>query len=169
MGTSYETPASTRINRLRRLVSDVQTTAISRRLRNSRSSRTIKYDVEVPRGTRDAMLLDQRNNNKHWYNAIQKELGTMAQYKVFDKRLRKTLHKNFKYIPVHFVYDVKSDGTPKACLVAGGNVIKSPDCPLYSTVVKTESVRTIVILAAKQKLQVITGDMGGAYLKCPMC
>ena len=49
-------------NRLRRLVSDVQTTAISRRLRNSRSSRIIKYNVEVPRGTRDAMLLDQRNN-----------------------------------------------------------------------------------------------------------
>ena len=91
----------------------------------------------------------------------------MAQYKVFDKRLRKTLSKKFKYIPVHFVYDVKSDGTRKARLVAGGNVIKSPDCPLYSTVVKTESVRTIMTLAAKQKLQVITGDVGGAYLNAP--
>ena len=38
-------------NRLRRLVSDIQTTAISRRLRNSRSPRNIKYNVEVPSGT----------------------------------------------------------------------------------------------------------------------
>ena len=113
--------------RLRRLVSHVQTNVISRRLRNSRSPRTIKYDIEVPRSTRDAILLDQRNNNKQWHNAIQKELGTMAQYKVFEKRHRKTMSKNFKYIPLHFVYDVKSDGTRKARLVAGGNVIKSPE------------------------------------------
>ena len=88
----------------------------------------------------------------------------MAQYEVFEKRHRKTMSKNFIYISLHFVYDVKSDGTRNARLVAGGNVIKSPDCPLYSTVVKTESVRAHMTLAAKQKLQVITGDVGGAYL-----
>jgi len=112
------------------------------------------------------MLLDQRNNNKEWHNAIQKELGTMAKYIVIEKRHRKTLSKSFKYIPLHLVYDVKSGGTRKARLVAGGNVIKSP-CPLYSTEVKTESVRTLMILAAKLKLQVITGDVGGAYLNAP--
>ena len=74
------------------------------------------------------------------------------------------MSKNFKYIPLHFVYDVKSDGTRKARLVARGNVIKSP---LYSNVVKTESVRTLMTLAAKLKLQVITGDVGGAYLNAP--
>jgi len=49
-------------------------------------------------------------------------------------------------------------------------VISSPDCPLYSSVVKIESARIIMTkaakeaIAAKQGLQVITGDVGGAYL-----
>jgi len=60
----------------------------------------------------------------------------MTQCKVFEKKHRKTYSKSFKYIPLHFVYDLKSGGTRKARLVAGRNVIKSPDCPLYSTVVK---------------------------------
>jgi len=86
----------------------------------------------------------------------------MEKYKVFEKRHRKTLSKSFGYIPLHFVYDVKSDGTRKVRLVAGCNVIKSPDCPLYSTVVKTE-MRTLTTLAVKLNLQIITGDVGGAY------
>ena len=77
------------------------------------------------------------------------------------------MSKNFKYIPVHFVYDVKSDDTRKARLVTGGNVIKSPDYLLYPTVVKMESVCTHTTLAAKLKLKVITGDVGGACLNAP--
>ena len=95
---------------------------IIRHLRNSRWPWTIKYDNEVPCCKRDALLLDQRNNNQLWHYAIQKQLDTMSKYKFVEKKHRITLpkKKHYKYI-----------GTRKALLVAGGNVIRSPKSPLY--------------------------------------
>jgi len=48
--------------------------------------------------------------------------------------------------------------------VAGGNVISTPDCSLYASVVKTENVRVLLTIAAHLNLQVMTGDVSGAYL-----
>ena len=89
-------------------------------------------------------------------------------YQIFKRVCRGKVPRDYKYIPLHFVFDVKPDWTRKVRLVAGGHVISTPDCPLYSSVVKTESVRIIMTITAKQGLQVITGDVGGAYLnaKC---
>jgi len=139
-----------------------------RRITNHKTPRQIKYDVEVPRGTKDALRLDCANKNGLWKSAIQKELNTLESYSTFKRVRQGKVPKGYKYIPLHFVFDVKSDGTRKARLVAGGDVISSPACPLYSSVVKTDSVRIIMTIAAKQGLQVITGDVGGAYLnaKC---
>ena len=153
--------------KIRRLMSPHYDYSSTRRIGNRRAPREIKYDVEVPRGTKDALQLDCANRNNLWKSAIQKELNTLASYNTFKRVRRRQIPKNYNYIPLHFVFDVKSDGTRKARLVAGGHIISSPDCPLYSSVVKTESVRTIMTIAAKQGLQVITGDVGGAYLNAP--
>ena len=154
--------------KIRRLMSASHDYFSIRRITNHKTPRQVKYDVEVPRGTKDALRLDCANKNGLWKSAIQKELNTLESYSTFKRVRQGKVPKGYKYIPLHFVFDVKSDGTRKARLVAGGHVISSPACPLYSSVVKTDSVRIIMTIAAKQGLQVITGDVGGAYLnaKC---
>jgi len=163
MGATKQAHSCQTVTKIRRLISNYHYSSI-RRIGDRKTSREIKYGVEVPRGTKDALKLDCENKNNLWKNAIQKELKTLESYITFKRVHRRQIPKDYKYIPLHFVFDVKSDGTRKARLVAGGHIMSSPDCPLYSTVIKTESVRIIMTIAAKQGLQVITGDVGGAYL-----
>ena len=74
-----------------------------RRITNRKTPRQVKYDVEVPRGTKDALRLDCANKNNHWKSAIQKELNTLESYKTFKRVLRGKVPKDYKYIPLHFV------------------------------------------------------------------
>jgi len=147
---------------LRRLLSPPASRSTCRRV--NIQPRRIKYNIEVPRNPKDAVTLDNINKNKLWQNAITKELDTLKQYGVFKKSKLSTKPKGYKWIPLHFVFDVKHDGTRKARLVAGGNVISTPDCSLYASVVKTENVRVLLTIAAHHNLQVMTGDVSGAYL-----
>ena len=130
--------------KIRRLMSASHDHFSIRRITNRKTPRQVKYDVEAPRGTKDALRLDFANKNSHWKSAIQKEVNTVESYNTFKRVRRGKVPKDYNYIPLHFVFNAKSDGTRKARLVAGGHVISSPDCPLYSSVVKTESVRIIM-------------------------
>ena len=147
---------------LRRLLSLPKSQTTCRRINNK--PRRKKYNVEIPRNPNDAILLDNVNKNKLWKNAITKELNTLTKYGVFKKSKLPKKPKGYKWIPLHFVFDVKHDGTRKARLVAGGNVISTPDCSLYASVVKTENVRALLTVAAHLNLEVMTGDVSGAYL-----
>src|SRR5207253_9041451 len=67
-------------------------------------------------------------------------------------------------IPYHCIYDVKFDGRRKCRLVAGGHMTDPASEDVFSGVVNLETVRICFVLAILNKLEVIAGDIGNAYL-----
>ena len=70
-----------------------------------------------------------------------------------------------KRINYHFIFEVKMDLTRKARLVAGEHLNKDvPQHTTYSSVVSPESVRICFTLAALNGLDMLSADIGNAYL-----
>ena len=70
-----------------------------------------------------------------------------------------------KLINYHIIFDVNMDLTRKARLVAGGHLNKEvPRHIMYLSVVSKESVRLCFLLAALNGLDVLSSDIGNAYL-----
>ena len=130
----------------------------------SRAAR-YKFGIEVPRNVRHALLLDKKNNNHEWRDAIIKELQQIADYETFrvldDDYL---LSDEYQCIPYHIVFDVKFDLRRKARLVAGGNHTTPPKEDVYSGVVGMDSVRLGFIIATLFNLTVCAADVGNAFL-----
>jgi hypothetical protein len=66
------------------------------------------------------------------------------------------------------IFDVKIDFTYKARIVAGGHVTDPPACLTYSTVVARDSVHLTFLIAALNDLEVLSADVGNAYLNALM-
>ncbi len=66
------------------------------------------------------------------------------------------------------IFDVKIDFTYKARIVAGGYVTDPPACLTYSTVVARDSVHLTFLIAALNDLEVLSADVGNAYLNALM-
>jgi len=73
----------------------------------------------------------------------------------------------YKKITLHMVFDIKMDLSRKARLVAGGHLTNVPTNLTYSSVVSRESVRIMFPLAALNDLQILSADIGNAYLNAP--
>ena len=81
------------------------------------------------------MQFDTENKNSKWYDAIQLEMETMLEYKVFKKWDKAILDKHKKVmntpkgyhnIKVYLVFAVKFDGRHKARLVADDHLAPRP-------------------------------------------
>jgi hypothetical protein len=74
----------------------------------------------------------------------------------------------FQEIKCHIVFDVKMDFTRKARFVAGGHTTVPPNSLTYSSVVSRESVKIAFLIAALNGLDLMSCDIGNAYLnaKC---
>jgi hypothetical protein len=73
----------------------------------------------------------------------------------------------YQKIKLHMIFDVKMDFTRKARLVAGGHMTDTPASLTYSSVVSRDSVRLGLLLAALNDLDVLSCDIGNAYLNAP--
>jgi hypothetical protein len=73
----------------------------------------------------------------------------------------------FQEINCHMVFDVKMDLTRKARFVAGGHTTETPASLTYSSVVSRDSVRIAFLTAALNDVDVMTCDIGNAYLNAP--
>ena len=58
--------------------------------------------------------------------------------------------------------NVKQDLRHKFRLVAGGHLINSLDCDIYSTTVKSISVKLLQLIAHKANLEILCGNIGNA-------
>jgi hypothetical protein len=124
--------------------------------------RTHKYGVEMPKAVSEALAIDRRNGNSLWRDAIEKEMkNVMAAFEFKDDNVMPI---GYKKIDVHMIFDVKSDLTRKARLVAGGHQTDPPKESTYSSVVSRDSVRIAFTLAALNGLDVLAGDIQNAYL-----
>ena len=142
--------------------------AILRRVINKLQPTIKKHGLEVPRNAKHAFEIDKHKNNNFWQKAIEKELATMTKNKVFEILPQgQRAPPGYKFAPLHMVFDVKPGGVGKARFVAGGHVVDASSYPVYASVLKSENFRILLTIASDNKLQVVTGDIGGAYLNAP--
>ena len=138
---------------------------IVNRVRASRQAKhRIKFGIKVPNTVEEALSLDTDNRNDLWRKAIDKELDKVrVAFNLLDDE--EEIPIGSKKINYHFIFEVKMDLTRKARLVAGGHLNKNvPRHTTYSSVVSRESVRICFTLAALNNLDVLSADIGNAYL-----
>ena len=138
------------------------------KLRSYNSAPRYKYGFEIPRNYEHAMVLDQKNKNTKWKDAVVLELTQIDEYQTFKDHGHYTKGKppdGYKKIRVHLVFDVKHDGRHKARLVADGHLTDIPLDSVYSGVVSLRGFRLTLFLAELNKLELWATDIGNAYLE----
>lgn len=130
--------------------------------------KNMKFGIVVPSSLEEAKTLDELNGNNLWAAAIEKEKKNVI---IAFNPLRddESIPVGSKKINYHFVFDVKSDLTRKARCVAGGHVNKRnvPSYAKYSSVATRDSVRICFLIAALNDLDILSADIGNAYLNAP--
>ena len=128
--------------------------------------RTYKYGHEVPTSVKEAYLIDQRNHNNRWRDAIAKEMRNVriAFRILMEGEITPVGH---EFVPCHLVFDVKIDGSAKARLVAAGCRTTDPEGSTWAGVVSRETVRLALTYAALNGLSVMSSDIQNAYLTAP--
>ena len=122
--------------------------------------------LEVPDSVEEALLIDKRNGNTFWADAIQKEMtNARVAFELMDKDEKPP--PGYKKITCHLVFDIKMDLTRKARYVAGGHLTDPPTSMTYASVVSRESVRIGFLVAALNGLDILAGDVQNAYLNAP--
>ena len=138
------------------------------KLRSYNTAPKYKYGYEVARSYRHGMVLDQRNGNTKWADAVATEFQQIDDYNTFDDKGHKDHSPSppgYKRIRVHLVFDVKHDGRHKARLVADGHLTDIPLESVYSGVVSIRGFRLALFLAELNDLELWSTDIGNAYLE----
>jgi hypothetical protein len=128
--------------------------------------------LHIPAGYQQACTSPQRS---HWMAAIQKELGGLVTLHTWDLVPRSELPKGSNVMRCHFIFTVKRnrDGSIekfKARLVADGNTQRyGVDFDrVFSTVVKPQTIRLALIIAAAEDYNVTSIDIRQAYLQADL-
>ena len=125
-----------------------------------------KYGIKIPRNIVQAYAFDRENGNNAWRDAIRKEMkGISPACDVLDEGVSPP--SQYKYVGFHLVFDIKTDFTRKARLVAEGYKTPDPVTSTYASVVSRESVRIAFTYAAPNDLDVWVRDVQNAYLQAP--
>jgi Reverse transcriptase (RNA-dependent DNA polymerase) len=85
----------------------------------------------------------------------------------FEFRENDNVQIGYKEIDCHMIFDIKTDLTRKARLVAGGHQTDVPKESVYSSVDSRDSVRIAFLIAALNGLDVLARDVQNAYLNAP--
>ena len=112
------------------------------------------------------MQLDRDNNNRLWQDAVEKEISALIHHGCF--RFEKPGYKlpdEYQYAPLHLVFEVKQDLRRKMRLVILGNKVDSCGLSTRATVVKGISVRLLSIIAHRDNLKELCGDIGNAFIQ----
>ncbi|MGH2412903.1 MAG: reverse transcriptase domain-containing protein, partial [Microcystaceae cyanobacterium] len=70
----------------------------------------------------------------------------------------------WQYAPLRMIFTIKPDLRHKARLVVGGHVTDASAYDTYASTLSTVNIRLLMHLAVKNKLNIISGDIGNAYL-----
>jgi hypothetical protein len=126
--------------------------------------RTHKFGIELPKSVKEALEIDKKTNTDYWRRAIEKEMKNVRPaFNILPAGARRPVAR--QEIRCHMIFDVKlGDLTRKARLVAGGHMTDPPASMTYSSVVSRESVRIAFLIAALNGLDVLSADIGNAYL-----
>lgn len=131
----------------------------------NRRPRAVKYGVTIPTSVNDAYRLDEENKNTFWSDAIKKEISSLISLDCFA--FEEPGYKpsdSYQFCPLTMIFEAKQDGRRKARLVAGGHVVDASDISVRSTVVKGISVRALDLIAHRDNLTTLVGDIGNAFI-----
>jgi hypothetical protein len=137
---------------------------------------THKYGIKVPKSVHQALAFDAEDGSHLWLNAIKKEMDKIKiAFEFCDEWTPEQVRQGkargdfvgYQEINCHMVFDVKMDLIRKARFVAGGHLTEAPASITYSSVVSRDSVRIAFLLAALNGLNIISCDIGNAYLNAP--
>jgi hypothetical protein len=70
----------------------------------------------------------------------------------------------YQFAKLTMIFEVKQDGQRKARLVAGGHMVKLRGISSRSTVVKGISVRLLDLIAHRDGLRTLCGDIGNGFI-----
>ncbi len=125
-----------------------------------------KFGLEIPNGIKWALEIDKETHTDFWQKAIAKEmLHVRPAFNIQPPDSKPPV--GSKCIPCHMIFDIKMDFTRKARFVAGGHVTDPPTSITYSSVVACDSVRLAFLIAALNDLNILSADIGNAYLNAP--
>jgi hypothetical protein len=139
-------------------------------------SLTHKFGIQVPKTVEEAIQIDEATGTTFWFDAIRKEMEKVKIAFEFcedwtPEQIRQGLARKdfvgYQEITCHMVFDVKMDLTRKARFVAGGHMTETPASLTYSSVVSHDSVRIAFLIAALNDLDIMSCDIGNAYLNAP--
>ena len=120
------------------------------KIRQVRRTAVYQFGFLIPKDYKQALQLDEQNDNSKWYEATKLEMDQINEYKVFqdhgkalyDPKSRKVSNppNGYQKIRVHLIFAVKHDGRHKTRLVAGGHLTPDPIESIYSGVVSIRSL-----------------------------
>lgn len=120
----------------------------------------------MPKSIEEAYAIDRETGTDYWHQAILKEMKNNAvAFRFLEDGER--IPVGSKWIPFHMIFDVKEDLTRKARYIAGGHLTDPPMQLMYSSIVTRESVRIAFLIAALNGLEILSADIGNAYLQAP--
>jgi hypothetical protein len=129
--------------------------------------RTHKYGIQLLKTVEEAYELDRLMGTDFWHQAIMKEMkNNSVAFKFLEEG--ESIPVGSQWIPFHMIFDVKCDFTRKARFVAGGHWTDAPPQLTYSSVVTRDSVRIAFLIAALNELDILSADVGNAYLQAPV-
>ena len=128
--------------------------------------KTHKYGIQVPMNIEEAYQIDKETGTTFWHQAILKEMKNNAvAFRFLEEN--ESVPVGSTWIPFHMIFDVKCDLTRKARYVAGGHWTQPAAQITYSSVVTRESIRIAFLVAALNDLEILSADIGNAYLQAP--
>ena len=89
---------------------------------------------------------------------------SMKLFRKLPLSLRNARAKGFQFAPLRMIFDVMVDLRRKSRLVIGGHVFNSSGHEVYESTMNSCSARIMMTIAAANNLDVMTGNIGNAYL-----
>ena len=125
----------------------------------------VKYGVVIPRNVKHALELDSEAGVTFWADAIRKEIASLLALDCFSFHAPDYKpSSDYQWTKLTIIFEVKQDGRRKARLVAGGHLIDPKGISSRSTVVKGISVRLLDLIAHRDNLPILCGDIGNAFI-----
>ena len=130
--------------------------------------RTHKYGIRLPKSIHEALEIDKENKNTLWKDAIDLEMRDVRiGFEVYDGDVNKLI--GYEEIKGHIVFDIKlgENFRRKARYVGEGFRASTPASVTYSSVVRRDSVRIMLMIAALNDIDIMGADIKNAFLTAP--
>ena len=114
---------------------------------------------------KESLEFDKENGNNKWAEVMKLEIQSLNDLECFEFQPKDySPAKEYQKTTLMMIMNVKQDLKHKCRLVAGGHLIDALNHDIYSTTVKSISVKLLQVIAHKANLEILRGDIGNAYV-----